>query len=126
MATVGININDKKEKWSELLLSGKKTIETRNTNNLKSKVGQPIAVIRTGVGKAHIVGFIMLGEPIVYHTLEEFRADEHRHCIPAGSPFDFNGKKYGYPVEVLHRLEEPIPVNSIGIVSRKITPYELR
>ncbi len=126
MATVGININDKKEKWSELLLSGEKTIETRNTNKLKSLVGKPVALIRTGVGKAHIVGFIMLGEPIVYNTLAEFRADEHRHRVRAGSPFDFKEKKYGYPVKVLHKLEEPLPVDSIGIVSRKINPYELR
>lgn len=126
MASIGININDKHEKWSEFLLSGKKTIETRNTNALKSYVGQPVAVIRTGVGKACIVGFIMLDEPIVYNTLEQFRADTERHGIQAGSVFDWKGRKYGYPVEVLHKLEAPLPVTSLGIVSRKITPYEIR
>jgi hypothetical protein len=125
LVTMGININDSKERWSELLMSFKKTIETRNTNSLKPYVGKPMGLIRTGRGKAQLVGLIELGEPIVYHTLEEFRADAHRHGIKAGSDFDFQGKKFGYPVRVIKKLAIPVPVNSLGIVARKITPIEI-
>lgn len=125
MASIGININDGKEPWTDFILSGKKTVETRNRNSLKSLVGKPVGVIRTGVGKAHVIGFIRLGAPIVYTSLEQFRADEELHGIHAGSSFDWNGKKYGYPVEVLAKLEVPIPVDSFGISFRKIQPYEI-
>ena len=122
---MGININDSAEKWTEFLLTGKKTIETRNTNSLKPYIGKVMGIIRTGVGKAHLVGIVRLGEPIVYATLEQFRADADRHGIEEGSGYDWKGCKYGYPVEVLHRLEKPAPVESLGIIARKITPYEV-
>ena len=125
MASMGININDSAEKWTEFLLTGEKTIETRNTNSLKPYVGKVMGIIRTGVGKAHLVGIVRLGEPIVYTTLEQFRADADRHGIQEGSGYDWKGKKYGYPVEVLHKLDTPVPVDSLGIVARKITPYEV-
>ena len=51
----GLNINDSTGQWTDLLLTGVKTIETRNQNNLKSFVGKPIGIIQTGVGRAHVV-----------------------------------------------------------------------
>ena len=125
--TMGININDNPISWSKFILNGKKTIETRNTNSLKSYIGRPMGIIRTGVGKAHVVGFVIFHEPIVYTTIEEFRADKNKHGVDAGSPYDWCGRKYGYPVEVLKVLNEfeYIPVDSLGIVARKIKPYEI-
>jgi hypothetical protein len=125
IVTIGINVNDSKERWTDFLLSGAKTIETRNTNSLKSYIGKVVGIIRTGLGKAEVVGFARIGEPIVYNTIDEFRADADRHGIQEGSTFDFNGKKYGYPIEVIQKLDSPIKVNSLGIVSRKIQPYEI-
>jgi hypothetical protein len=123
--TMGINVNDSKERWTHFLLSVKKTIETRNTNSLKPYINKPMGLIRTGVGKAQVVGIIQLGEPIEYRTLEEFRADTHRHCIQKGSAFDFNGWKFGYPVTIIKKFETPMPVYSLGIIARQITPIEV-
>lgn len=122
----GLNINDSTGQWSDMLLNGVKTIETRNQNNLKAHVGKPIGVIRTGVGKAHVVGFIILGEPIEYKTRLAFRKDAKQHRVKEGSQFDWNGQKFGYPVTVVKKLDKPIPVTTRGIVTRKIKPYEIR
>jgi len=121
----GLNINDSTGQWTDLLLTGVKTIETRNQNNLKSFVGKPIGIIQTGVGRAHVVGFIKLGEPFVYRTLIEFRKDQERHRVLPNSPFDFKDIKFGYPVEIIEKLDKPIPVTTRGIVTRKIQPYEI-
>lgn len=125
VVTMGININDNPVPWSKFLLNGEKKIETRNTNSLKPYIGKVMGIIRTGVGKAQLVGFVRLSEPIVYTTIEQFRIDQPYHGIEAGSPYDFQGKKYGYPVEVIKVLDEPIPVSSLGIVARKIPTYEI-
>lgn len=122
---MGININDAKERWTDFLLSAKKTIETRNSNSLKSQVGKPVGLISTGRGKAHVVSVVELGRPIVYRTQEEFRADAQRHGVHAGSSFDWKGRKFGYPVKVLKKLDKPIPVDTLGIVARKIKPIEI-
>lgn len=121
----GININDSTGQWSDMLLTGVKTIETRNQNNLKSFVGKPIGVVQTGVGKAKVVGFIILGDPIEYKTKFAFRQDSKKHCVKPNSQFDWNGVKFGYPVTVIKKLNKPIPVTSRGYVSRKIQPYEI-
>jgi predicted transcriptional regulator len=117
---IGININDKDYPFTELIFSGNKTIETRRTASLHPYIGQRVGVIRTGKGKATLVGFVTIGEPIYYRTEEEFRKDENKHCVCAGSKYDIdkNGK-YGYPIinpnKTTHRH-----INSKGIVARQI------
>jgi len=122
----GLNINDSTGQWTDMLLTGKKTIETRNQNNLKAHVGKPIGIIQTDVGKAHVVGFIILGEPKEYKSLYAFRQDQEQHRVLPDSPFDFKDVKFGYPVEIIEKLDKPIPVTTRGIVTRKIKPYEIR
>ena len=117
---IGVNINDKDYPFTEWILSGRKTIETRRTNSLKPYVGKRVGIVKTGKGKATLVGFITIGEPIFYHTEEEFRRDEDKHHVCAGSKYDFGDSgKYGYllinPVRVVPRY-----VNSNGIIARKI------
>lgn len=122
---IGININDSREKWTDLILRGIKTIETRESKRLHSYVGKTVGLIQTGVGRAKLVGFIRIGNPIEYNTLHDFRRDVQYHLVTPGSHFDFKTKKYGYPIEVIHKLDNPIAVLSHGIVSRKIQPYEI-
>lgn len=119
MINIGININDSNVPWSELILTGKKTIETRNRNTLKSYIGKRVGIIRTGKGQAHLVGYMTLGEPKIYNTLEEFRKDEPLHQVSAGSEFDWNNIKYGYPIYDVERTE-PKPITSRGMVVRKL------
>ena len=126
IVTKGLNINDSTGPWTTNILTGKKTIETRNQNNLKSLVGKPVAIIQTGVGKARVVGIIKLGEPIEYKTAAAFRKDEDKHLVKEGSFFDWKGIKYGYPIEIIEVVRNPFTVSSKGIVTRKIKPYEIR
>jgi hypothetical protein len=117
---MGINISDKDYPFTEWIFSGKKTIETRKSASLHPYIGERVGVIRTGKGKATLVGFVTIGEPIYYQTEMEFRQDECRHCVLAGSQYDIDDTgKYGYPlidpVETQHRH-----INSRGIVSRQI------
>lgn len=116
----GININDSQTPWTELILSGRKTIETRKTNSLRPYINQRVGIIRTGKGQAHLVGYMTVGEPKIYNTVEEFRADEPLHQVAAGNEYDWDGPKYGYPIYNVQRTE-PKPITSRGIVAREIS-----
>lgn len=116
--TMGININDSRAGWTELILTGKKTIETRDTNSLKPYVGKRVALIQTGKGKAKIVGTATIGEPIFYDTIEKFKADVNKHRVDPEK--GFNGSKYGYPLIDVKRVVNPVEVNSKGIVARSV------
>ena len=93
---IGININDKYEPFTEMIFSGEKTIETRKTPSLNPYIGQRVGIIKTGKGKAVLVGFATIGKPVRYETEESFRKDEFKHCVLKGSKYD-NGK-FGYPI----------------------------
>ena len=117
---IGININDKDYPFTELIFSGAKTIETRRKNSLHPYVGQRVGIIRTGKGKAILVGFVMIGNPIFYETEAEFRKDENKHLVYAGSKYDIDSAgKWGYPLEKPVSIK-PRYINSKGIVARQI------
>lgn len=117
---IGININDKDYPFTEWIFLGLKTIETRRTSSLHPYIGKRVGVIRTGKGKATLVGFITIGNPIYYKTEEEFRKDENKHCVHAGSVYDINSSgKWGYPI-INPRQVEPKYISSKGIVARQI------
>ena len=119
--TTGININDSKQPFTKQIISGEKTIETRNTNSLKGQIGKRVGIIRTGKGKPQVVAYATVGEPIIYNTKEEFRKDQDKHLVEEGSEFDIkeDGMKYGYPLTDVKKVT-PFPVTSKGIVSREI------
>lgn len=117
---VGININDKHYPFTELIFSGEKTIETRKRPTLNPYIGKRVGVVKTGIGKAMLVGFITIGKPIYYKTEQEFRKDENKHHVYAGSKYDIDDMgKWGYqiinPVRII-----PKYINSKGIVARQI------
>jgi len=116
----GINVNDKLFPFTDKILDGEKTIETRNTNTLHPYVGQRVGLIRTGKGKAILVGYVTIGTPIFYSNKEEFDKDYDKHLVDPNSPFYIkdNGK-WGYPMLNPERTE-PREINTLGIVSRKI------
>jgi hypothetical protein len=122
----GININDKVQSFTDQILSGEKTIETRRTNSLRPYVGQRVGIIRTGRGKAMLVGFMDIGIPVFYRTKEEFRSDFKRHLVGDKSKFRFKrGGKFGYPLTKVTRCV-PTPVKSRGIVARKLSQSFLK
>ena len=117
---IGININDKDYPFTEWIFSGIKTIETRRTKSLHPYVGQRVGVIKTGKGKATLVGFATIGTPIYYKTKAEFRKDENKHRVYEGSQYDIDDiGKWGYPIINPVRVM-PIYINSKGIVARQI------
>lgn len=117
---IGININDKDYPFTEQIFSGLKTIETRRKKTLHPYIGQRVGVIKTGKGKATLIGFTTIGKPIYYKTEEEFRKDENKHRVYAGSKYDIDSVgKWGYPLIDPMRIE-PKYINSKGIVARQI------
>ena len=116
----GININDKTQPFTEQILSGAKTIETRNSRSLDPYVGKRVGLVKTGKGDAMLVGYADIGSPKEYKSVSAFRADENKHLVAKNSAFDIKGGlKYGYPISNVEKIT-PTKVKSKGIVSRKL------
>ena len=116
----GVNINDSGVPFTDLILAGAKTVETRGSRSLDSVIGKRVGIVRTGCGPATLVGYATIGKPHRYKSRAAFRADYCHHRIPAGSQYDaMAGERWGYPltdvVAVAHK-----PVMSRGIVLRSI------
>jgi len=117
----GININDKTQDFTGQILRKEKVIETRNSPSLKPYVGKRVGIVRTGKGDATLVGYATIGEPVVYHSLSQFREDFSRHRVQKGSKFDFKCQKYGYPLTNVEATPNR-KILSKGIVAREINP----
>lgn len=121
--TKAINVRkDKKADvdYAELIMSGDKKFETRDTDSLRPYVGQRIGIAKTGDGEAKAIGSVEIGEPIEVDE-KMFRELQDQHLVPQGTDFDIKpgGKKYLYPVSNPERFDAPKSVGR-GIVSRKI------
>jgi hypothetical protein len=116
--TRSVNINDSSQDFTGQILRGEKTIETRDTlnNALQGVLGQRIGITRTGTGDTKVVGYATVAkQPIVYQNESEFRRDEGRHQVSAGSPYDIKkgGLKYGYELTDVVAVE-PFAPKSVG------------
>ncbi len=119
---MGININDCTQDFTGQILRGEKTIETRSTRSLDPYIGERVGLVRTGVGKATLVGYATVGEPVVYDSVAKFRRDYDKHLVAPGSAFDMKDRlKYGYPLMQVESVE-PREIESRGIVARKVNP----
>jgi hypothetical protein len=117
---IGININDKDQDFTGQILSGEKTIETRPTDSLRPYVGKTVGIVRTGKGKATLVGTMKVGEPKFYKTKKEFDDDYEKHRVSTDSPH-YIGKdgKHGYPLTEIKKVK-PLEIDSKGIIARVI------
>ena len=113
------NVNDKDFPFTDWILDGNKIIETRNKNTLKSLVGKRVEIIRTGCGKAMLVGYVTIKAIIKYENEEEFRKDYHFHMVEPGSKYDIKTSKYGYILTNPERCD-PVVVTKKGIVIRNL------
>ena len=119
---MGININDSTQDFTGQILRGEKTIETRSTRSLDPYIGKRVGIVRTGVGKATLVGYATVGEPIFYDSVAKFRRDQSKHRVAPGSAFDIKDRlRYGYPLMKVEVIA-PKEVQSKGIVARKLNP----
>lgn len=116
----GFNINDKEQAFTEMILAGLKTEETRKSHSLDSLIGKTVAIVRTGRGKAVIVGTCTIDGFTEYRNEEDWSAAYNRHRVERGSKYDFTGFKVGYILRDVERLAEPVPCKSRGIVIRNI------
>ena len=118
----GININDKVQDYTGQILRGEKTIETRPSRSLDSRIGKRTGIIRTGAGKATLVGYAIIGKPVVYDSVAKFRRDQSKHRVAPGSIHDIKGGlKYGYPLMQVETVT-PRVITSRGNVIRKLNP----
>jgi hypothetical protein len=120
---IGVNVRSKTQDFADQIINGEKTIETRNSNSLKSYIGKKIGIVKTGRGRALLIGYATIGEPKIYNNEEEFDADYDKHLVsPDDKDFYIKkGKiKYGYPITNVELLDDPKEIHSRGIISRKI------
>ena len=119
---IGINVRcESGLDYAWLIVDGAKTLETRRTNSLRPWIGQRVGIVRTGRGKAPLVGYAVIGEPVMLDHAA-FRQAEDRHLVPFGSAFDAlaGETKYCYPMRDAERLNAPTPVTTRGIIARKL------
>lgn len=116
----GIGVNDADQDFTGQILSGEKTIETRPTNSLKPYIGKTVGIVRTGKGKATLVGVMKVGEPKFYKTRKEFDADFDKHRVGKDSGHYIGPEgKYGYPLSEVKPVK-PRVLKSTGYVARVI------
>ena len=113
---MGININDSEYPWTDYIMSGKKTIETRNTPTLRPYIGKRVGIIQTGKGKAKLIGYMTIEKEIEYDK-ESWAKDKSKHLVD--SELGDGEKKYGYVIGKVEKIT-PQEINSKGIVARKI------
>lgn len=126
---IGFNVNDKSQAFTDQILSGDKTIETRNKPTLHPYIGQRMGLVRTGKGKAQLVGYVTIGKPKLYTSQRAFDAEAGSHLVGSDSPFHIsktkNGSKWGYELLDVERIEPRHLVDGSGIapnprVARKL------
>ena len=115
--------NELNNKFADLIVSGKKSIETRRSRSLDNLIGNRVKIVRTtGKGdEARVIGEVTIGEPIQYKTRAEFAKDYDKHLVDEDSDFAFqDGGKFGYPMINPERYETPYPMpKRKGIVYTK-------
>jgi hypothetical protein len=130
--SIAININCTHQDYTGQILRGEKTIETRNTNSLRTLIGGRYGISRTHDNSrrfpAMVVGYATLGEPKLYETAEDFDADYHLHRVGPESRHHFNeshtGVKFGYPLYDVEREPEPFPPGPGNRKWRSITALD--
>lgn len=118
---IGINIRSTKNRRYALdIAQGFKTLETRNSDSLRAYVGERVGLIETGRGRAMLVGFATVGDPIEISSTD---FDDHyeSHLVAPGDDFypEPGSSKKCYPMLNAESCE-PRVIYSFGIRSRKI------
>ena len=111
IALPGINIQ---REWCELILAGKKTVETRDYPLPQSYKKVPIALIQTpgsGRGVTQIPGIIIFSDSFLYKSKKSWSRDRYRHCVPETHRYFryVSGKhKWGWKIAEVYRFDHPV------------------
>jgi hypothetical protein len=110
--------------WSNLLINGLKTVETR-TYQLPDKYhGEPLALIETpgkkGKFKSRIIGIITFSHSFVYQDKQSWINDYQRHKVEEDDKnygWNDNKVKYGWVISDVIKFDKPIdPPQKRGII----------
>ena len=110
----GINIQTP---WSELLINGDKSVETRSYPLPEKYVGEELALIETpgryGRFKARIIGTITFSHSFKYPDQRAWQDDYNRHYVAVDDPI-YNWKdekpKYGWVVSKVTKFDKPLDI----------------
>lgn len=96
---------------SELILNGKKTIETRTYPLPQKLIGTELLIIETpgkqGNFKARIVGKVVFESSFQYSSKEAFYRDAHLHFVDSDSPWRWTSKgKWGWKIRSVERFSK--------------------
>ena len=113
----GINIQ---WPWSQLLVSGRKVIETRKYPLPDRLENIDLALIETpgpkgkkeaGIEKARIIGTITFSKSFQYKTERHWKRDKKRHCVSINDPlytFCSDQEKWGWEVIQVKQFHNPV------------------
>lgn len=113
----GINIQ---WPWSEWIISGRKTIETRTYPIPQKHLGKPLALIETpgprgraqGIAKARIIGVVTFSESFQYMDKQHWAEDRPYHLVEASDDqfgFSTDKEKWGWRVAKIEKFEKYLP-----------------
>src|SRR4051812_5402644 len=100
--------------WCDLILSGKKTVETRKYPCPKKYLSKPVLLVETpgknGVFKARIVGIAWFKETFQYRDQKHFERDVKLHRVDEASDFSWSNQpnRWGWRIEKSAKLAKPI------------------
>jgi hypothetical protein len=119
--------------WAELIIAGKKSIETRHYPLPKAYIGKEMLVIETpgkeGRFKRRAVGLVVFGESFQYESRVEFYKDRAKHLVDETSTYAWitGKKKWGWPITKVVPIKGTIPTNlRTGIVFTKTVRVALK
>lgn len=106
--------------WSQLILSGKKTVETRSYPLPLKYTNVELAIIETpgpdgrrnGITSAGIIGTVVFDSCFLYQSRSAWAADKARHLVSHGDrqfAFAIEKPKYGWLVKTVKILPSILP-----------------
>lgn len=108
---------------SRLILSGKKTVETRTYSIPKKYIGVDMLMVetpgKTGKFKSRIVAIIKFEKCFAYKNSEEFYKDFEQHCVTPSSIWGWSDRKpkWGWIISKVKKLDSPKVVKRrLGII----------
>jgi len=106
---------------SQLIVDGKKTIETRTYPIPDKYLNEEMALIetpgKTGKFKARVIAIIKFTECFQYKNKKEFYADSDKHCVTPDSDWAWtDGEKWGWKVSVVKNL----PIQELKTIKKGI------